>query len=123
LLIVRLLSREQLTEFIKISTGMGMACLVEVHSREELETALEAGADIIGVNNRNLQDFTVTLHVAEELSRFFPADIIRVAESGIHTREDIERLREAGYNNFLVGEALMTSDNPAMLLRSLIADD
>jgi indole-3-glycerol phosphate synthase len=119
LLIVRLLQPEILSGFLRLARYLGMDCLVEVHSKEELQVALNCGADIVGVNNRNLDDFSVNLNIAEELAPQIPDSVVRVAESGIFTYADVARLVSAGYNNFLVGEALMTSDDPISLLKSL----
>ena len=98
-----------------------MAALVEVHNRRELETATAAGADLIGVNNRDLSTFEVALETSLRLAEHMPANALRVSESGIHTAADIVRLRAAGYSAFLVGERLMTSADPAAELRKLVA--
>jgi len=119
LLIVRLLSPPTLREFIGVARSIGLDCLVETHNREEVQIALDCGADIIGVNNRDLVDFTVNLETAEELAGLIPNSISKVAESGIHTPADIERLRKSGYLTFLIGEALVTSSDPVTLLKSL----
>lgn len=119
LLIVRLLTRNSLEEFQSIAKGLGLACLVEVHSEDELELALEAGSQIIGVNSRDLTTFTVDLSIAERLGKLIPDSVIKVAESGVSTREDINRLGQAGYSCFLVGEALVRHPQPATLLQEL----
>lgn len=121
LLIVRLLTRYDLGEFIKSARTLGLDCLVETHTAPEIEIAVEAGAEIIGVNSRDLSDFSVTLNNAEKLGKLIPEKIIKVAESGISTPEEIQRLRQSGYNCFLVGEALMKSSDPVALLGELIA--
>ena len=119
LLIVRLLTIESLCDYLRLADEIGLDCLVEVHDENELEIALDAGAEIIGVNNRNLEDFSVTLETSERLGKLMPKDVIRVAESGIFKVEDIVRLQKAGYNNFLIGEALVKAKVPAALIRSL----
>jgi indole-3-glycerol phosphate synthase len=119
LLIVSLHTAKSLSDFISIAHGLGMDCLVEVHDEAELEIAIEASADIIGVNNRNLEDFSVTLETSERLAPLIPEGIIRVAESGIRSADDIGRLQQAGFNCFLIGESLVRSDDPAALIRSL----
>jgi indole-3-glycerol phosphate synthase len=119
LLIVRLLPPKVLAEFLELARRLRLDCLVEVHSKEELQTALDCGADIIGVNNRDLRDFTVKLEISEALAPLIPNDVVKVAESGIFTYADVARLKAAGYTNFLVGEALVTADDPVKLLRSL----
>lgn len=119
LLIVKLLDNEKLKLMIKQASELGMAALVEVHDEQETKTAIDAGAEIIGVNNRNLSDFTISLEVSEKLSSLIPGSIIRISESGIFSSTDIKRLKNVGYQNFLVGEALVTSENPVQLLREL----
>ena len=97
-----------------------MAALVEVHDEQELGCAIAAGADIIGVNNRNLTNFQVTLDTSLRLAGRMPAGVLRVSESGIHSPADLERLRAAGYHAFLVGEHLMRAERPAVALRALV---
>ena len=119
LLIAGLHSVESLSRFISVAREIGLDTLVEAHNEEELETALSAGADIVGVNNRNLTDFSVSLETSERLAARIPDGVIKVAESGIFSAGDIARLRKSGYNCFLIGEALVTADNPTELLKSL----
>ena len=92
---------------------------MEVHDASELETALDSGADIVGVNNRNLHTFEVTLETSLQLAEKIPASVVKVSESGIHSRADVARLAEAGFHAFLVGEHLMKSADPAAALREL----
>ncbi len=99
-----------------------MAALVEVHNEEELAKAIHSGAEIIGVNNRNLDTFEVTLDTSLRLAERIPSDVIRITESGIFKQADIVRLQHAGYQAFLVGESLMKSTNPAAALKSLLGD-
>jgi indole-3-glycerol phosphate synthase len=108
LLIVRILGA-RLGEFIGLSRQLGLAALTEVHTAPELEIALAAGADIIGINNRNLDTFVTDINTCQELARFIPADIVTVAESGIRDREDIENIIRSGVSAFLIGEALVTA--------------
>jgi len=119
LLIARLLAPDQLAEFISRARAVGLAALVEVHNRAEVRAALDSGAELLGVNSRDLSDFTVRLETAEELAPLIPAAVIKIAESGIRAREDVRRLERAGYRAFLIGEALVTSSNPAALLQEL----
>lgn len=121
LLIAAILTREQLTVFRERAAEYGMAALVEVHDERELEMALESGAEIVGVNNRDLRTFEVSLETGERLAARMPAGIVKVAESGIHSGEDVKRLRAAGFDAFLVGEHLMKSGDPAAALRALRA--
>jgi indole-3-glycerol phosphate synthase len=93
--------------------------LVEVHDEFELETALASGAEIVGVNNRNLHTFDVNLDTSLQLAARFPAHVVKVSESGIHSRADVARLAGAGYQAFLVGEHLMKSADPSAALREL----
>jgi indole-3-glycerol phosphate synthase len=98
----------------------GLDVLCEVHSEDELKHALDAGCDLIGVNARDLRTFKVDLETAFQLAEKFPPDVVRVAESGIHSVEDVARLRAAGYHAFLVGESLMRADSPGEALRELM---
>ncbi|MGD9497366.1 MAG: indole-3-glycerol-phosphate synthase, partial [Armatimonadota bacterium] len=97
----------------------GMAALIETHNEVEVEVALDAGATIIGVNNRDLHCFTVDHATTERLAPVVPADRVLVAESGVHTRADIERLAAAGADAVLVGTALMRAEDPGAALREL----
>ena len=115
LLIAAILSDGQLKGFHELATEAGLAALVEVHDEEELERALAVDARLVGVNNRDLKTFTVDLATTEKLARkLFQArnrdDVVLVAESGIHTRADVERVAQAGASAVLVGEALMRGD-------------
>jgi indole-3-glycerol phosphate synthase len=121
LLIVALHDKETLSRFIQTAASVGLDCLVEVHDEHELDTALLAGAEIVGVNNRNLSDFSVSLETSERLAARMPDDVIRVAESGIFDSGDIRRLRNSGFSNFLIGEALVKSPDPAKLIQELRA--
>jgi indole-3-glycerol phosphate synthase len=105
--------------FRELARQFHMAALVEVHDEEELAAALDSGAEIIGVNNRNLHTFEVSLETSLRLAGQMPANIVKVAESGIHSRQDVERLQAAGFHAFLVGEHLMKAADPAAALRAL----
>jgi len=120
LLLASLLDVRQLTDFIALLEAYGCDALVEVHDQDELQRAIEAGARIIGVNNRDLRDFKVDLGISERLSALMPENAIRVAESGIRTSADIARLRNARFNAFLVGESLLRQDDRAAAVRTLI---
>ena len=121
LLIAALLSEREIRDFREAAARYGMAALVEVHNLREMESAIAAGSDIIGVNNRDLTTFEVSLEVSLRLAEHMPPGVLAVSESGIHTACDIARLREAGYSAFLVGERLMKSGDPAAALRELAA--
>jgi indole-3-glycerol phosphate synthase len=119
LLIVAALDLERLGELLRVTRSRGLAALVEVHNESELETALAAGARVIGVNNRDLRTFDVDLGLTERLRKAIPAGVLVVAESGIHTADDARRMREAGADAILVGESLMRADDPAARIREL----
>jgi len=121
LLIAAILSERELRDLREFAASFSMATLVEAHDADELRRALASGARIVGVNNRDLRTFDVTLETSLRLAELMPADVLPVAESGIHSRADIERLREAGYRGFLIGEHLMTAPDPAVALQELLA--
>jgi indole-3-glycerol phosphate synthase len=120
LLIVAALDDDELSQLLALAAEVGLDALVEVHDRGELDRALGAGARIVGVNNRNLKTMEVSLDTAVSLCPAIPEGVVRVAESGIRTGEDVRRLREAGFDAFLVGERLMSAPEPGPALRSLI---
>ena len=121
LLIVRFLTDELLRALLGEAHSLGLDVLVETHSEEEIGRAVDAGAGIIGVNCRDLKTFTVDTSISERLLRLVPDGIVKVAESGVKTREDIARLAFAGADAFLVGTTLMKSDDPVYELRRLAA--
>ena len=121
LLIAAILSEREMRDFREAAAGCRMAALVEVHNRRELDAAIASGGDLIGVNNRDLATFEVTLETSLRLAEHMPAGVLRVSESGIHEASDIARLRAAGYTAFLVGEHLMKSGDPAAALARLAA--
>ncbi len=116
LLICALLDDETLRRYLAAADSLGLSALTEAHDEEEISRAVHAGARIIGVNNRNLKDFTVDVHNSEKLRALVPPDVLFVAESGIRTAEDIEVLRAAGADAVLIGEQMMRApDKKAML--------
>ena len=119
LLIVALLEERVLRDLRELAGRYRMAALVEVHDGFELETALASGAEIVGVNNRNLHTFDVNLDTSLQLAAKIPAHVVKVSESGIHSRADVARLAGAGYQAFLVGEHLMKSSDPSAALQEL----
>lgn len=121
LLIVTALSDATLRDLLRLGRDLGMEPLVEVHTREELARALDAGARIIGVNNRDLRTMDVRLETSLELVAEIPDDCIAVSESGLRSAADIAQLRAAGFDAFLIGEHLMTAPDPAAALRALLA--
>jgi len=122
LLIAAILTERELRDFREEAARFDMAALVEVHDREELEKASASGAEIVGVNNRDLTTFEVTLDTSLRLAEHMPEDAVRVSESGIHSAADIARLQSAGYTAFLVGEHLMKSGDPAAALKRLVCE-
>lgn len=122
LLIAAILPPDKLRALRELAESHGLAVLVEVHDEAELDLALESGASIIGVNNRDLRTFSVSLDTSERLAQRMPNHILRVAESGIQNRSDVNRLQNAGYHAFLVGEHLMRSPDPAAAVRALVEE-
>jgi len=120
LLIVAILSQEQLVELLQLSHSLYLSCLVEVHDQAEVERALLSQAKIIGINNRNLNTFTVDINTTNQLHPLIPPERIVVSESGIRSQEDIEKLKEWGVNAVLVGEALITAADIHGKMRELI---
>lgn len=119
LLICSILDEDTVREYIKVADSLGLSALVETHDEDEIAMAIRAGARIIGVNNRNLKDFTVDIHNSPRLRKLVPRDILFVAESGIKTREDIVCLEEGFVDGVLIGETLMRADNKKEMLDEL----
>jgi indole-3-glycerol phosphate synthase len=119
LLIAAVLTTVEMRRFRELAESYRMAALVEVHDAVELQSALDSGARLLGVNNRNLHTFEVSLETSLALAERIPSGLIKVSESGIHSRGDIRRLINAGFQAFLVGEHLMKSSDPAAALRAL----
>ncbi|HKC64976.1 MAG TPA: indole-3-glycerol phosphate synthase TrpC [Pyrinomonadaceae bacterium] len=121
LLIVAALDDERLTLLRRITEDeLGMDALIEVHTKDEMQRALDAGAKLIGVNNRDLHSFNVSLEVSEQLAQDACAETLLVAESGLSSADDLRRLRALGYRGFLIGETLMRADAPEVALLELI---
>lgn len=121
LLIVAALSPAQLRNLIELSRRFNLAALVEVHTEEELARALDEGADVIGINNRDLKTLEVKLETSFRLREKIPVQCLTVAESGIKAGEDLKRLREAGFDAALIGERLMRSGDPGRALGEMLA--
>jgi len=121
LLIAAILEEREIRDYREAAAAYGLAALVEVHNSRELDMAIDAGSDLIGVNNRDLTTFQVSLETSLRLAEAMPDNAIRVSESGIHDAADIAMLRSAGYSAFLVGEHLMKAGDPAGALRKLVA--
>ncbi len=119
LLISSILSEEQLSEYLALTHSLGLSALVECRDEGEIEAAVKIGASIIGVNNRDLRDFSVDFTKSERLRRLVPSDRIFVAESGVKTAGDVSALRKIGANAALIGETLMRAEDKAAKLREL----
>jgi len=119
LLIVAILDAARIRALRELAGSYRMSALVEAHDEGEVAVALEAGCDLIGINNRNLKTFEVKLETSLRLAERIPSSVVKVAESGIHSAADINLLRDAGFQAFLVGEHLMKSPSPASALRAL----
>ncbi len=120
LLIAAILTPEMLVDLCALSHELGLSCLVEVHNESDLVTALESGAGIIGINNRDLNTFTVDLATTERLRPLIPADRIVISESGIGSRDDVDNLKRLGVDALLIGEALMAASDIAAKMRELL---
>lgn len=119
LLICSLLTEKELAEYLEICEGLGMSALVEVHNAAEISRAIHAGARIIGVNNRNLSDFSVDMANSSRLRELVPPEILFVAESGIKTAADVQTMREIGADAVLIGELMMRAENRSAMLAEL----
>ena len=120
LLIVAALDDAELKSFAELARHLHLAALVEAHDEDEVERALRAGADIVGVNQRDLVTFEVDTDRAARVAAAIPDTVVKVAESGIRSPDDAKRLRDAGYDSILVGEHLVTSGDPAAAVRKLV---
>jgi indole-3-glycerol phosphate synthase len=123
LLIAAILTEDQLRKYMDLAHSLGLSTLCEAHSEDEVKKLLRAGADIIGINNRNLKDFTIDTGNTERLSRLVPESVILVSESGMMNPETIRRMRQAGADAVLIGEYLMKAEHRETLLRTLIKEN
>jgi indole-3-glycerol phosphate synthase len=122
LLIVAALDDELLLRLRRLAEELGLDALVEVHTRDEMKRAVACGANLIGVNNRDLRTFEVSLETSIALVREAPSGALLISESGLRTREDLRRLQAAGFRGFLIGETLMRADDPQQALRNVLDD-
>ncbi len=120
LLIVGLTEEQDLARDLGLARDFGMRALVEVHAEDDIDIALNAGARILGINNRDLRSFKTDLAVTERLCAMIPSDITIVSESGVRTAADVRRLTASGVSGVLVGESIMTADNPAARVAELV---
>ena len=123
LLIVRILSDQQIKDYMALAGELGMAALVETHDAGEIERALNVGAHIIGINNRDLSNFAVDIKTTLELRKLVPGGHVLVSESGIETRDDVLALEDGGVDAILVGEALVTSRDINAKIQELLGDE
>jgi indole-3-glycerol phosphate synthase len=123
LLIVRILHPQQLKDYLDLCKELHMDALVEIHSGKDIETATRAGAKLIGINNRNLRSFETDIHTSIRMKSLLEPDQVAVAASGIRSRNDIEKLKNSGIWNFLIGESLVRADSPGAFLKSLLGED
>ena len=119
LLIAAILSKNQVIELSGIAKTLGLEVLLEVHQKEELDKMNE-NIDIIGVNNRNLMTFAVDIQTSLDVKKFIPPEFIKISESGIHSKEQVRKLKEAGYNGFLIGENFMKESDPGEACKKFI---
>ena len=120
LLIASILNPQKIYNLMSLAKDLSMQCLVEIHNKEELKVALDSGAEIIGINNRDLHTFETNIKTTEEIAPLIPSQKIIVSESGINSKSDIERLQKINVNAVLVGEALVASKNPGEKLKELL---
>lgn len=119
LLIVSMLDLDTLAALKELAESLGMQCLVEVHDESEMDVAIEVGAQVIGINNRDLRTFHTTLDVTDKLAHRAPSGCVLVSESGLRTLDDLERVRRAGASAVLIGDALVSAPDPGAKLREL----
>ena len=112
LLIAAILSRDEIQAFSRLAQSLGMEVLLEIHNEDELQKSIMPSLNMIGVNNRNLKTFEVSLETSKTLSRLIPDEFVKISESGIRTVEDIKSLQPYGYKGFLIGENFMKTENP-----------
>ena len=123
LLIAAILSDEEIRNFLSLAQNLGLGVLCEAHDEKEMERMLQAGAWIVGVNNRDLRDFTIKLENTEKLAKLVPDDVLLVSESGMMSPDIVHRMHEAGADAVLIGEMLMRAENRGALLRKMIEEN
>ncbi len=120
LLIAAILKPEEIKKFSSLAWSLGLEILLEIHNEEELHTSLMPGLDMLGVNNRNLKTFEVSLSASKSLSNLIPAEFVKVSESGISTVAAIQEMKQYGYQGFLIGENFMKTDDPGKSAKQFI---
>ncbi|OAQ39050.1 indole-3-glycerol phosphate synthase [Pedobacter psychrophilus] len=122
LLIAACLTPEEILSFAKLAKSLGLSTLLEVHNREELDRSLNPYLDVIGVNNRNLKDFTVDIETSLSLAEIIPSEFLKISESAISNPETIKMLKKVGYNGFLIGENFMKTSNPGKAMADFVKE-
>jgi indole-3-glycerol phosphate synthase len=122
LLIAACLTPDEILSFSKLAKSLGLSILLEVHNREELDRSLNPYLDVIGVNNRNLKDFTVSIDTSLSLAEIIPAEFLKISESAISNPETIKMLKKVGFNGFLIGENFMKTDNPGKAMEDFVRE-
>ncbi|MFD1629954.1 indole-3-glycerol phosphate synthase TrpC [Pseudopedobacter beijingensis] len=121
LLIAACLTQQEIKDFAKLAKSMGLSTLLEVHGQEELDYSINEYIDVVGVNNRNLKDFTVSIDTSLKLAETIPAEFLKISESAISNPETIKVLKKAGFNGFLIGENFMKTENPGKAMAEFIS--
>ena len=122
LLIAACLTPQEILSFAKLAKSLGLSTLLEVHSQEELDGTLNPFLDVVGVNNRNLKDFTVSIDTSIALAKTIPSDFLKISESAISNPETIKLLKTEGYNGFLIGENFMRTENPGQAMMDFVKE-
>ena len=122
LLIAACLTPQEILSFAKLAKSLGLSTLLEVHSQEELDGTLNPFLDVVGVNNRNLKDFTVSIDTSIALAKTIPSDFLKISESAISNPETIKLLKTEGYNGFLIGENFMRTENPGKAMMDFVKE-
>ena len=120
LLIAAYLTPAEILNFSKLAKSLGLSTLLEVHNREELDRSLNPYLDVVGVNNRNLKDFTVSIETSLSLAEIIPTEFLKISESAISNPETIKILKKAGFNGFLIGENFMRTTNPGLAMADFV---
>jgi len=119
-LIAAVLSKQEIKQFSEFAKNLGLEVLLEVHNEEELQKSIMPSIDMLGVNNRNLKTFEVSLDMSKQLASKIPSDFVKISESGISTVEAIQELKPYGYQGFLIGENFMKTENPGESAKNLL---
>jgi len=121
LLIAACLTAQEIIDFAKLAKSLGLSTLLEVHNQEELDFSLNPYIDVVGVNNRNLKDFTVSIDTSLQLAQTIPSDFLKISESAISQPDTIKLLKKAGFNGFLIGENFMKTSNPGKAMEEFVS--